>query len=542
MMKIAIVFVLIFLTQLVQSEVSEERAIDAIRSEQLMAHVDFLSDDLLEGRATATRGYDIAASYVAAQFKSFGLSPAGENQSYLQQVPLRKADLDPKKCKFQITRDNKTIELQFGQHYLMPSDYSREETTVQAEVVFAGFGVTATGFNYDDYKEIDVRNKIVVILRGAPESFPASRRAHYSSGHNKEENAAKHGAVGIIHLRTPRDEERSPWERSVRQSSLSAYRWVDPDGKPNDVFLQIRGVATVNRSGAELLFQHSPQKLDDIFKASQNGTLKSFPLGVQVSMNRGSKLDQARSPNVIGILEGRDPKLKKEFIVYSAHLDHIGITDPVQGDSINNGAYDNAVGIASLIELARAFASLKERPRRSILFAAVTAEEKGLQGSDYLAHYPPLTGSIVANLNTDMVLMLFPFKDVVIFGEEHSTLGVVARKAAEDAGLIVTPDPAPDEVFFVRSDQYSFVKQGIPSVNLDSGDKSEDSSIDGKKVTREWLRTIYHSPQDQSTQKMEWNSGIKLIHANFLAGLRTANADSPPSWNPGDFFGATYGK
>jgi Zn-dependent M28 family amino/carboxypeptidase len=259
-------------------------------------------------------------------------------------------------------------------------------------------------------------------------------------------------------------------------------------------------------------------------------------------MNRGSKLDQAKSPNVIGMLEGSDPKLKKEFIVYSAHLDHIGITEPVQGDSINNGAYDNAVGIAFLIELARTFGSLKERPRRSILFAAVTAEEKGLQGSDYLAQHPPLNGSIVANLNTDMVLMLFPFTDVIIFGEEHSTLGAVARKAVEDSGLTVTPDPAPDEVFFVRSDQYSFVKQGIPSVNLDSGYKSEDPEVDGEKIVRQWLKTTYHSPQDQRTQKMEWTSGIKLIRANFLAGLRTANADQPPSWNPGDFFGTTYGK
>ncbi len=511
-----------------------------IQINRLESHVDFLASDLLEGRATATRGYDIAAHYVATQFELMQLKPGGVKNTFFQPVPLRRADLVREKCSLQITRGSETREMHMYEHYLMPSDYAREETAVSAEAVFVGFGVTAPVLNYDNYAGIDVREKIVVIIRGGPEFFPASRRAHYAKTDVIERNAVEQGAAGILYLRKPEDEERSPWARSVRQSRLSGFRWIDSEGRPNTVNLGIRAVATLSRSGAEILFENSPQKLDEVYKASKSKTPRSFQLPLRVSMKRGSKLGEERSPNVIGLLEGSDPELKKEYILYTAHLDHIGITQPVNGDSINNGAYDNAVGIASLIELARAFVNLPERPRRSIVFAAVTAEEKGLQGSDYLARYPPVNGRIVANLNTDMFLMLFPFKDVVIFGEEHSTLGSLAGKAAKEAGLIVSPDPAPDEVMFVRSDQYSFVKRGIPAVNMDSGFQSEDSAIDGEKVVREWLRSTYHSPQDQKGQKMMWSAGVKLIHANFLTGLWTANADKPPSWNAGDFFGEMF--
>jgi len=409
-----------------------------------------------------------------------------------------------------------------------------------APVVFAGFGVTAPELKYDDYADLDVKGKVVALIRGGPESFPASRRAHYSSTRVKDQNAVEHGAIGIITIRTPEDEQNAPWSRSVRQSKLSAYRWEDENGKPNEVHEQLRGSATVNRAGADILFAGAPQTLDEVFKSTKNNTLKGFPLPIQVNMKKTSTLGEAKSSNVIGMLEGSDPKLKDEYIIYTAHLDHLGISDPVDGDTINNGAYDNAVGIASLIELARAFQSLSEKPRRSILFAALTAEEKGLQGSDYLAHFPPPNTEIVANLNTDMFLMLFPFTDVIIFGEDNSTLGTSAKNASEDAGLIVSPDPAPDEVRFVRSDQYSFVKRGVPSVCITSGFKTTDPKIDGEKTTRSWLRTTYHMPQDESSQKMEWGSGIKLIRANFLTGLRVANADQRPTWNSGDFFGTLF--
>lgn len=518
---------------------NEQKGLDAIQQTRLQTHVNFLASDLLEGRGTGTRGYDLAALYVASQFELLGLKPGNQN-SFYQTIPFRKADLVPEKCSFNVIAGGSTKEFHYGEEYTMPSDYIREEVELTAPVVFAGFGVTAPELKYDDYAGLDVKGKVVALIRGGPESFPASRRAHYSSSRVKDKNAVDHGAIGIITMRTPEDEQNAPWSRSVRQSKLSAYRWEDENGKPNEVYEQLRGSATVNRAGADVLFTGAPQPLDEVFKSAKNNTMKGFALPIQVSMKKTSKLGEAKSSNVIGMLEGSDPKLKNEYIIYTAHLDHLGISDPVDGDSINNGAYDNAVGIASLIELARAFQSLSDKPRRSILFAAVTAEEKGLQGSDYLAHFPPPNTEIVADLNTDMFLMLFPFTDVIIFGEDNSTLGASAKKASEDAGLIVSPDPAPDEVRFVRSDQYSFVKRGVPSVCITSGFKTSDPKIDGEKTTRSWLRTTYHMPQDESSQKMEWSSGIKLVRANFLTGLRAANADQRPAWNPGDFFGTLF--
>ncbi len=252
-------------------------------------------------------------------------------------------------------------------------------------------------------------------------------------------------------------------------------------------------------------------------------------------------IDQVESPNVVGLLEGSDAMLRNEYIVYTAHLDHIGITSPVDGDSINNGAYDNAAGIASLIETARAFTLLPKRPRRSILFLAVTAEEKGLQGADYFAANPTVPRPfIVANINTDMFLMLYPFTDATALGAEHSTMGNTAALALQIVGLKMTPDTLPDEVRFVRSDQYAFIKKGIPAINLISGFGCDDPAIKGEEVTRDWLRNIYHGPNDESSQKMYWESGVKLIRATFLIGLSTANADVRPQWNRGDFFGTMF--
>jgi Peptidase family M28 len=510
--------------------------------QRLDAHVRFLASDLLEGRGTGTRGYGLAALYVASQFEQLGLKPAGVNGTYMQPVPFRKSDILPEECSFIIRTKDAEQKLKYGEHYLMSGDYVREKTAVSAEVVFAGHGITAPDLKYDDYAPINAVGKIVLLLSGAPASFPTSERAHYSSGLTKQQNAAKHGAVAIITLLNPEDEPRSPWERSVRQNKLSGYHWVDKNGKPTDVPLQIQANVSLSRSGAEMLFQKSSMTSDEIFRMWRNKTLRSFPLNIQVSLMKGSRLATASSPNVVGMMEGSDPKLKTEYVVYTAHLDHLGISDPVKNDTINNGAYDNATGIASLIEMARAFTSLKMKPLRSIIFLAVTGEEKGLQGSDFFVHKPTVpVRSIVANVNTDMTLMLYPFADAVAFGAEHSSLGPVTKSALTKAGLKMTPDPAPEEVRFVRSDQYSFIKAGIPAITLGSGFQSLDPNVKGAEATRAWLRTIYHSPQDESTQKMNWESGVKIVQANFMIGYEVANARRRPSWNAGDFFGKTFG-
>ncbi len=532
----------LLLTGLLFADDTTHPGLASIRADRLQAHVKFLSHDLFEGRGTATRGYDLAALYVATQFEQLGLLPGAGKGNFLQAVPLRKTNVLPERCKLSIHGKNEAVDLKYGVDYLMPGDYVREETNITAEVVFAGFGITAPDLQYDDYAGIDVKGKIVVLISSAPDSFPTSERAHYASSSTKQKNAVAHDAVGIITFANPVDEQRSPWPRSVRQNKLSGYRWMETQDKPHDVPLQIQSTASLSRSGAETLFSHSSVTFQEVLSMWTAKKMRSFPLQLQISLETGSKLDQASSPNVIGLLEGSHPKLKNEYILYTAHLDHLGISDPVNNDSINNGAYDNATGIAGLIEMARAFTELKTKPSRSLLFVALTAEEKGLQGADYFAHNPTVPiESIVANVNTDMFLMIYPFADAVALGAEHSSLDKVADRAFHVAGLKRSPDPAPEEVRFVRSDQYALIKKGIPAIKLMAGAQSLDPSIDGTEATRNWLRTIYHSPQDESSQKMHWESGIKIVHATFLIGYEAANDPVRPSWNEGDFFGRTFG-
>jgi len=511
---------------------------------RLAAHVNFLASDLLEGRGTGTRGYDIAAAYMAAQFAEAGLKPGGNGDSFLQKVPFRKADVVPEECSFVITPQNgSAVTFKYAEDFILSNDYERPETSVTAPVVFAGFGVTAPDQKYDDYAALDAKGKIVLILSGAPAQFPHDQRAHYSSGRVKEENAVKHGAIGMLNFNSPIDEPRRPWDRMVRQSKMSGYNWLKEDGHPGNYYPEIQLYANLSHEGAEKLLSNTAFPLKKVFDMVEKKSLQTFALPFQISVKRVSKLENATSYNVVGILEGSDPHLKNEYIIYSAHLDHLGIGSPVKGDTIYNGAYDNGSGSAALIELARAFRQLPHRPRRSIMFLSVTGEEKGLQGSEYFAEYPTVPApSLIADINLDMFLMLYPLADAVIYGQEHSSLGQTAAESVVDAGLKVSSDPFPEEVIFVRSDQYSFVRKGIPSVMFDSGFHSTDPSIHGEELTRQWLRTNYHSPQDDLSQKFDWTSGVKIINAAFLTGLRTANQTKPPAWVEGDFFGRLYGR
>jgi hypothetical protein len=540
MMKTTTLFLAFFTSILCASEMTYPNP-DAITEKNLKAHLEFLSHDLLEGRGTGTRGYDLAALYVATQFEMVGLKPGLPNGSYLQPVPLRKSNVVPEQCKFTIHSNGSSTDLDYAVDYLMYGDYLREDTAVQADVVFAGFGVTAPGLNHDDYAGIDAKGKIVLLISSAPENFPISERAHYASGRTKEKNAVAHGAVGILTFRNPVDLQRSSWERSVRSNKLPGYRWMESAETPHDVPAQIQADASLSEAGARILFSHSSVPYDEIMASWKNGKLKSFPLGFQVNLRTVSKHEKASSPNVVGLLEGSDPQRKNEYVLYTAHLDHLGISEPVNNDRINNGAYDNATGIASLIEMARAFTRLKQKPLRSVLFVAVTAEEKGLQGADYFAHNPTVPiESIVANINTDMFLMLYPFADAVALGAEHSSLGPISDRAFQAVGLKRVPDPAPEEVRFVRSDQYAFIRKGIPAIKLMAGFESLDPSIDGADATRKWLRTTYHSPQDENSQKMHWESGIKIVQATFLIGYEAANTPARPAWNKDDFFGRMF--
>lgn len=509
-----------------------------IRPEALRAHMRFLSDDLLEGRGTGTRGFQIAADYVAAQYQSYGIRP-GNGESYFQTVPFRSTLPVPEQSDVVLG----TTTLRFGEGFVSGGDILHEDARADAPVVFVGFGITAPSQNYDDYAGLEVRGKIVAYFGDAPKQFSSDLRAHYAASLTKQFNAADHGAIGTLSLNTPSSEERAPWSRRVRQSKLGSMYWLEADGTPHASRREILASATLSQSGMQALFAGAPTPLTDVIKAVDDGHPRSFALPTRARIHIASKHSRVESPNVIGILPGSDPKLKSEYVVYSAHLDHLGISEPVDGDPINNGALDNASGIAAMIEIARSFAQLPKRPRRSILFLAVTGEEKGLRGADFFANNPTVpAGSLVADINIDEILMFHPVRDVTPIGAEHSTLEAVVKKVAAEQHVELSADPYPEEVVFVRSDQYPFVKRGVPAVYVGAGYHAVDKSHNILADTMQWIKNIYHTPKDEITQPIDYGVGAQVARFDFGIGLEVANAGARPQWKKGDFFGDTFGK
>jgi Zn-dependent M28 family amino/carboxypeptidase len=302
----------------------------------------------------------------------------------------------------------------------------------------------------------------------------------------------------------------------------------------------LKFLATMSAAGTEKLFQNARRSLQSVFDGAALGRPQSFALPGMIRTVVRTEQKSVNSANVIGVLRGSDPLLRDEYVIYTAHLDHEGVRKEVDGDAVFNGAYDNASGIATMLEVARAFKA-SEPPRRSILFAAVTAEEKGLQGADYFANSPTVPANrIVANVNLDMFLALFPVRDLVAFGAEHSSLGPVVERAARQVGFKLSPDFAPEEVIFIRSDQYPFVKRGVPAVFIVSGIESGDPAVKGADAVLHWTRNVYHSRKDDLSQTFHFPSLVKFAQANFLVGHIVASETAPPSWNKGDFFGDKF--
>ena len=510
----------------------------AIAPAKLEAHVRTLADDKMEGRGTATRGYDMAAQYVAEQMQSIGLSPGGQG-GYLQPVPFVRADLKAGACSFALVKGGDTVPLQVGKDVILSPDYLRAKWTTEAPLVFAGYGVSAPELGYDDFANLDVRGKVLVTFRGAPPRFPNDQRAYYSNGVVKDQIASARGAIGILQIQKPDDEARAPWERNIRQSKLPGFRWLDAGGAPANVQAAIELAGSFSPQAEPRVFEGSPKTYAQAVADAESSRVQSFPLAWSVKAERVTEQTRTSSPNVVGVLRGSDPKLRNECIVVSAHLDHLGISEPVKGDSINNGAYDNASGTAMMLEVARAFASLKVKPKRSLVFLNVTGEEKGLQGSDYFARNDaPDSLDVVGDVNLDMVLLLRPLTKVVPIGGEHTSFGPLVERAAKLAGLETAPDPLPAEVVFVRSDQFSFIKQGVPAVFPVSGN---DGSAAGADEVAHWRVEHYHSPSDDMNQPFDWPSGAKFTSMAFWTAWMAADAREAPRWNPGDFFGGRFG-
>jgi hypothetical protein len=518
-----------------------DEAMSSIRPEAIRADMRFLSDDALEGRGTGTRGYDIAAKFMATQFESLGLQPAGDNGSYFQSVPLRLAKPNETKTTLVLERSGKAETLTFRKDYISRGDPVLPESSVEAPIVFVGDGVTAPDQNYDDYQGIDANGKIVALMALAP-NFESSLKAHYSSGEVKLRNAAAHGAVGVILLDDPVFEQLYSFKEQVRDLSFPELRWLDKQQRPNDYFPELKGNAFLSLEATKKFFEGSPHSAEEVFAAMKVGKPLSFAMPITAKIHNVTGLRDVTGRNVVAKLEGGDPPLKSEYIVYSAHLDHLGIGEPVKGDSIYNGALDNASGSAILLAVARAFSGVKTRPRRSILFLSVTGEEAGLLGSDYFAHYPTVSkSSVVANVNMDEDLMLWPLRDIVAFGAEHSSLHAVVQKAAARLSLSESPDPMPDEVVFIRSDQYSFVKQGVPAIFPVPGFKSDDPKIKPADIFKNWEQTRYHQPQDDMDQpELDFDAAVKYARFIFLCGFLITEDTQRPTWNKGDFFGEHY--
>lgn len=532
------------LGQTASSDFPPEELLQRISAAGLRAHMAFLADDLLEGRGTGTRGYQLAANYVRAQFEEMGLKPAGGNGSYFQSVRFRKIELLRDKSSITVKHNGATRTLTIDKDYVMGGDPLSTDATAEGQVVFVGFGVSAPEFGYDDYAGIDVRGKIVAALYGAPSQLPSAPGAHFSSTDQKLRMAAEHGAIGFLGIWAGKAEMRTPFSEFVRFSRGPALRWLDEKGVPNDVQPKIKGAARISSSAAAALFEGAPKSWRDALQAAENNQSQAFPLKASVSIHIVSRYSEVESPNVAAILPGSDPQLKDEYVVFTAHLDHLGIGNAVKGDSIYNGAADNASGTAALVEMARAYSDLRilseshKPPRRSLLFIAVTGEEEGLLGSDYYAHYPtvPIT-QIVANINMDEVSFLYDFKDIVPLGGEHSSLGAVVDDVARHMGLTVSPDPLPEEVYFIRSDQYSFILQGIPALYIGEGLQPVNPELDGKKMQFDWETQRYHQPSDDMSQPLDFNATVKCTRVDLAVGYEVAQQSERPHWNAGDFFG-----
>lgn len=521
---------------------AELPATNIVRTEAIRSHVEFLASDLLEGRAAATRGYDIAAAYVAAQFRLAGLAPAGDNETYLQEVPLVEATAVLPGSAAKLVRDDETVSFEYGTHYLPSADFLSQSSTLTAPLVFAGFGVDAPELNYTDFANVDLKGRIAVILSGAPAKFPTSQRAYYSWSERKWGSLVERGAVGAITVASTVDEQRVPWERAVSMSWTPQMRWLDTDGKPQRAFPELKLRFRFNHEAAARLFENAPASFEEIMAAADAGEPQGFALPGMLTLSATTGLRRTESTNVLGMLPGADPALKNEIIVISAHLDHLGRGSAVSGDSIYNGAHDNAVGVGILLEIARALHVSNTKPRRTILFAAVTAEEKGLLGSDYFAQLPRVDGRrIVANVNIDMPLPLAPVRDFVAIGAEHSSLGAIARNAVAAQGYRLSPDPSPEEVSFIRSDQFSFIRHGIPALVLKSGTAGRDPGVDVGALQKQFRESNYHQPSDDLSLPLDYGTAADLTRVDLRILLEAANAASAPRWNDGDFFAEKFG-
>jgi len=493
------------------------------------SHVLFLADDKLEGRNTGSEGHRKAAAYVADHFKRAGLKPAGTS-GYLQPIKFISRRILEDQSSLALIRDGKDEPLALGDDAFFNMRIEPAQA-VEAPVIFAGYGLTVPEMQYDDLAGLDLRGKVVLYLSGGPSDIPGPLLAHYQSAGERWAFLKRRGAIGTIAIQNPRGTD-IPWERST----LARFQpsMVLADASLDETSGQTLSV-TANAARAEKFFTGSGHSFKEILGLANEGKpLPTFSLPLSVKAAVRFETAKVESQNVVGVLPGVDPGLRNEYVVLSAHLDHLGVGKPIKGDSIYNGAMDNASGIATLLEVAAKLHEAKKAPRRSVIFLAVTAEEKGLLGSKYFAAHPTVKPeAIVANLNTDMFLPLFPLRSLIVHGLDESDLGSQLRVVASSLGLQVLADPEPERNAFIRSDQYSFIRRGVPALSMKVG--YTKGSPEAAKVAK-WRTERYHAPSDDVRQPVDLTAAADFNQVMLRLTEAIANRTERPKWNSDSFF------
>ena len=509
--------------------------IDPLR---IREHVRFLSHDLLEGRGTGQRGGDIAAEYMATQFALMGLKPAGENGSYMQKVPMVGVTTLPETTFALAPARGDAHNLKYLDEYVAIDQTQQTKSNVDADIVYVGYGIEAPEYQWDDYKGVDVRGKVLLMLVNEPDSndpkfFKGRALTYYGRWTYKYEEAARKGAVGVL-LVHKTDMASYPWE-VVRNSNSGEKSYLKLDGTP-----KLKVAAWVQLEIAKKLVESSGQDLDKLMEAARSRDFKPVPLSVKLKAEMVSKIRPFESNNVLGILPGVDSSLKDQAILYTAHYDHLGIRPDQPGDNIYNGADDNATGCGIILEIANAFTQSVQKPRRSILFAAVTAEEQGLLGSEYLGKHPPIpAGKISLDLNFDDIPPLGAPQEVEVSGSERTTFFPIVHALSMEFRLNIRPDAHPEAGYYYRSDHFSLARVGIPSFSVSPGAKYKGhDEAWGLKQAEEYTEKRYHQPSDEFDPKADFTADAVMARFGFALGWQAAALPNVIGWQKGDEFEA----
>jgi Zn-dependent M28 family amino/carboxypeptidase len=512
-------------------------AMQTIDPEHIRWHVRYLSHDLLEGRGTGQRGGDIAAEYMATQFAEYGLKPGGENGSYLQRVPLV-GITTLAETRFSLApRQGSSMNLKPLDEYVAFDQTQQPESDVDAEIVYVGYGIEAPEYNWNDYKGVDVRGKVLLMLVNEPPSddpkfFKGNALTYYGRWTYKYEEAARKGAAGVILIHRE-DMASYPWD-VVRNSNSGEKSYLKLEGPA------LKVASWIQLDVAKKLASASGMDLEKMMADARSREFHPVSLGAKLKAHMVSRVRNFESNNVIAVLPGSNHKLKDEAVMFTAHYDHLGIRPDMPGDNIYNGAADNATGCGILLELARAFSVAKERPGRSVIFAAVTAEEQGLLGSEYLGKHPPIpAGKIAIDLNYDDVQPLGAPEEVEVTGAERTTFYPWVQATAKEFRLAIRPDARPEAGHFYRSDHFSLARVGIPSFSINQGMKYKGhDEAWGVAQDKEYVEKHYHQPSDEYRPEMNFVGDAAMARFGFALGWEAASFSKLIGWQKGDEFEA----